>query len=195
MNELINTKMNFEHDIQHCVQILQQGGIILYPTDTVWGLGCDATNAEAVAKIYTIKQRNDSKAMIVLVAEKGEVLQYTEGIDLSLFDYLEGIKSPTTVIYKKGIGFAENLTAADGSIAIRICNDEFCKTLIKQFGKPIVSSSANISDHLAPKNFKEINAYIKSAVDYIVKFRQEDETSYQPSAIIKWKNGKIERIR
>lgn len=186
---------DFESDIKKCVEALNNGDVILYPTDTVWGLGCDATDEEAVAKIYAIKKRNDSKALIVLAATERDVMQFTAAVDLSLFDFLEEAEKPTTVIYEHGIGFAENLLAEDGSIAIRIANDEFCRALIKRFGKPIVSTSANISGEPTPASFSQINEEIKSSVDYIVKHKQDDETPATPSAIIKWENGDVVFIR
>ncbi|HEX7755501.1 MAG TPA: L-threonylcarbamoyladenylate synthase [Niabella sp.] len=186
---------DFEEDLKAAVETVRKGGILLYPTDTVWGLGCDATNAAAVAKIYALKKRSDSKALIVLAATEREVMQYTAAVDLSLFDYLETTVRPTTVIYEHGIGFAENLTAEDGSIAIRICNEDFCRSLIKRVGKPIVSTSANISGEPTPSGFSAIPASIKSQVDYIVQYRQEDTTPHQPSSIIRWKDGKVEVIR
>lgn len=186
---------DFEQDLKDCVEIVRRGGIILYPTDTLWGLGCDATNAEAVEKIYAIKKRADSKALIVLAATERDIMQYTAAVDLSLFDYLETTGRPTTVIYEHGIGFAENLTAEDGSIAIRLCKDEFCRSLIKRFGKPIVSTSANISGEPAPAGFAAISAAIKNQADHIVQYRQDDETRHQPSSIIRWKDGQAEVIR
>ncbi|MGJ7031937.1 L-threonylcarbamoyladenylate synthase [Niabella hirudinis] len=185
----------FEQDIKQCVSVLEQGGVILYPTDTVWGLGCDATNAEAVAKIYAIKKRSDSKAMIVLVTGERDVMQYTAAVDLSLFDYLGTTERPTTVIYEHGIGFAENLTAEDGSIAIRICGDEFCRALIKRFGKPIVSTSANVSGEATPAHFNAISDTIKKQADFVAAHRRDDQTPHQPSSIIRWKDGKIAVIR
>ena len=187
--------MGFENDIEQCLQVLQQGGIILYPTDTVWGIGCDATNEEAVKKIYAIKNRHDEKAMIVLVAEEREVLQYTASPDLSVFDYLQQTQKPTTVIYDGAIGLAENLTGKDGSIAIRICNEPFCRHLIKRFRKPIVSTSSNISGQLTAKIFADIAEEIKKQVDYIVQYRQEDMTIASPSSVIKWENGNVTIIR
>ncbi len=174
---------------------MNQGGTILYPTDTVWGLGCDATRADAVEKVYRLKERADSKALIVLVAGEREIMKYTAEADLSLFDYLKSAQKPTTVIYDQGIGFAENLTAQDGSIAIRICRDEFCRSLLKRFGKPIVSTSANISGAPTPVNFKSVSNQIRSGVDYVVSYRQDDETSHQSSSIIRWKNGEAIIIR
>ncbi|MFT4092093.1 MAG: L-threonylcarbamoyladenylate synthase [Niabella sp.] len=187
--------MQFEEDIKKAVEVLNAGGTILYPTDTVWGIGCDATNAAAVKKIYDLKKRDDSKALIVLVATEKEIMQYTAAVDLSLFDYLDTVPKPTTVIYEHGLGFAENLTAADGSIAIRICNDDFCKALIKRFGKPVVSTSANISGAPAAPDFLSVSRPIKEGVDYVVKYRQDDRTPAQPSAIIKWKGGEVIVLR
>lgn len=186
---------DFENDIKKCVDVLNNKGVILYPTDTVWGLGCDATDEEAVAKIYSIKQRSDSKALIVLAATERDVMQHTAAVDLSLFDYLNETTRPTTVIYEHGIGFADNLLAEDGSIAIRMAKDTFCKALIKRFGKPIVSTSANISGEPTPQNFSQISNDIKKSVDYIVSYRQDDETPATPSSIIKWENGDVVFIR
>ena len=187
--------ISFEDDIEKCLLVLQQGGIILYPTDTVWGIGCDATNEEAVKKIYAIKNRQDEKAMIVLVAEEREVLQYTASPDLSVFDYLQQTQKLTTVIYDGAIGLADNLIGKDGSIAIRICNETFCRHLIKRFRKPIVSTSANISGQPAAKIFTDISDEIKKQVDYIVQYRQDDKTISSPSSVIKWDNGTVTIIR
>jgi len=182
-------------DIENCLKTLTNGGMILYPTDTVWGIGCDATNADAVEKIYKLKKRSDEKAMIVLVAEERDILQHVAAPDLSLFDWLETRSKPTTVVYEGALGLADNLTGKDGSIAIRICKDEFCRKLLKRFRKPVVSTSANISGIPAPGNFKEISEEIKKGVDYIVKHRQEDESPAQPSAVIKWENGNVIILR
>jgi L-threonylcarbamoyladenylate synthase len=187
--------MFFLNDIEASIKVLQKGGLILYPTDTIWGIGCDATNEKAVEKIYALKKRQDEKAMIVLVADERDVLQYTASPDLSVFDYLQQTKKPTTVIYDGAIGLAENLTGKDGSIAIRICNEPFCKHLIKRFRKPIVSTSANISGQPAAKIFADIADEIKTQVDYIVKYQQEDKTIAEPSSVIKWDNGSITVIR
>lgn len=187
--------MDFETDIEQCLKTLKDGGLILYPTDTVWGIGCDATNAAAVEKIYALKKRPDEKAMIVLVAEEKDILKHVAAPDLQVFDYLQQKKKPTTVIYEGAIGFADNLVASDGSIAIRICNDTFCKHLIKRFRKPIVSTSANISGQPSARIFTEISDEIKTAVDYIVSYRQDDEKIAEPSSLIKWSNGKIEILR
>jgi L-threonylcarbamoyladenylate synthase len=187
--------MNFENDIDQCLRVLKAGGLILYPTDTVWGIGCDATNAVAVEKIYQLKQRSDNKAMIILVADERQVLQHVAAPDLQVFDYLQEIKNPTTVIYQGAIGLADNLVANDGSIAIRICNDEFCKHLVKRFRMPIVSTSANISGQPAAKLFTDIADEIKKGVDYVVKHRQDDKTLSAPSSLIKWENGHVAILR
>lgn len=186
---------DFTHDIEQCLPILHSGGIILYPTDTIWGLGCDATNEAAVEKIIALKQRPKNKQFVVLVASEREVLQYVAAPDLSVFDYLQQAEKPTTVIYDNALGLAENLLAADGSVAIRICNDEFCRHLIKRFRKPIVSTSANISGEASPALFMEISNVIKDGVDYVVNWRQDDELRAEPSSIIKWKDGEIVKLR
>ena len=186
---------NFEKDIEECLKVLHSGGLILYPTDTVWGIGCDATNEAAVEKIYALKQRPDNKAMIVLLADERDVLKYVAAPDLQVFDYLEKATKPTTVIYKGAIGFADNLVGADGSIAIRICKDDFCKHLLKRIRKPLVSTSANISSQPTAKIYREINQEIKDGVDYIVNYRQDDERIVPPSSVIKWSNGKVEVLR
>lgn len=187
--------MSFERDVEKCLETLRSGGLILYPTDTIWGIGCDATNEEAVEKVYQLKKRNDEKALIVLVADERDVMQHVAAPDLSLFDYLTTTGKPTTVIYEGAIGFADNLVGNDGSIAIRICHDEFCRHLLKRFRKPIVSTSANISGMPSPQNFKDIAEEIKNGVDYIAQYRQNDEAPGQPSSLIKWENGKITVLR
>jgi L-threonylcarbamoyladenylate synthase len=187
--------VEFEKDIEQCLKVLKEGGLILYPTDTVWGIGCDATNEQAVQKVYALKKRLDEKAMIVLVADESDVLKYTAAPDLAVFDYLQQTIKPTTVIYDGAIGLANNLVGKDGSIAIRICGEPFCRHLIKRFRKPIVSTSANISGQPAAKTFTEISNEIKAGVDYIVCCKQGDTTISQPSSVIKWNNGKVEILR
>lgn len=187
--------IDFSNDIEKCLSVLYNGGIILYPTDTIWGIGCDATNENAVEKISALKKRPAQKSFVVLVASEREVLQYTAAPDLMVFDHLQTTHKPTTVIYEHALGIAENVLADDGSVAIRICNDEFCKHLIKRFRKPIVSTSANISGENTASIFSEINSIIKSNVDYVVQWRQDDITRAAPSSVIKWMNGKIIVIR
>lgn len=186
---------DFEQDIINALEQLKKGGTILYPTDTIWGIGCDATNNEAVNKIIQLKQRPQLKSFVVLVASEKDVLQYTASPDLAVFDYLQTVQKPTTVIYEHALGLAENVCNADGSVAIRICSDEFCRYLIKRFRKPIVSTSANVSGELSPGNFLQISPVIKKGVDYIVQYRQDDNAEHAASSLIRWKKNKVEIIR
>ena len=185
----------FYNDVEKALEVLHNGGIILYPTDTIWGIGCDATNALAAEKIIELKNRPVQKSFVVLVADEKDILQYTASPDLAVFDYLETLTKPATVIYQHALGLAENILAADGSVAIRICKDEFCKHLIKRFRKPIVSTSANTSGNISPANFSQIEERIKESVDYIVQYRQDELTASIPSSIIKWERGKAVLIR
>ena len=188
--------VDFTDDIEQCLVVLKKGGIILYPTDTVWGIGCDGSVEKAVEKISRLKKRNDEKSMIVLVADEREVLEHVATADFRLFDHLKHVTKPTTVIYEGAIGFANNLVAKDGSIGIRICREKFCKNLLKRFRKPIVSTSANISGSPAPAIFEQVSEEIKQGVDYIVKYRQEDESIASPSSVIRWnKDGSITVLR
>ncbi|WP_232373055.1 L-threonylcarbamoyladenylate synthase [Pinibacter aurantiacus] len=179
---------NFDDDIEKCLDVLRSGGTILYPTDTVWGLGCDATDPVAVDKIFEVKQRPASSSMIILLADERDILKYVAGIDLQVFDYLASVTKPTTVIYPGAIGLADNVINKDGSIGIRLVKDEFCKHLIKRFRKPIVSTSANISGQPTPAKFADIDERIKNNVDYVVKYRQHETAEAAASAIVKW-NG------
>jgi L-threonylcarbamoyladenylate synthase len=188
--------MPFKDDIIKSIEVLKTGGLLLYPTDTVWGIGCDATNAEAVAKIYALKKRADNKSMIVLIADEKEIPLYVAQPDPKIYDYIKGINKPTTVIYEVAKGLAKNLINTDGSIAIRIVKDDFCRKLIHHFGKPIVSTSANISGYPPARVFSDIDIEIKNGVDYIVQHRQDDLTENEPSAIIKWEaDGSLTIIR
>ncbi len=187
--------MEFEKDIMNCLEALKNGGLILYPTDTIWGIGCDAINENAVQKIYALKKRPDEKSMIVLVTDEKELLRYIAQPDPGVFNYLKETEKPTTVIYQGARDLADNLINKDGSIAIRICKDPFCKHLIKRFQKPIVSTSANISGALSPKNFSDISEEIRTNVDYIVQYRQDDKTGAEPSTLIKWEKGKAVILR
>ena len=184
-----------EKDLHHCLAVLQAGGLILYPSDTIWGIGCDATNESAVKKIFELKQRPDSKALIVLVAEPKDILRYTSQPDLSVLDHLKTKQKPTTVIYEGAIGFAPNLVAPDGSVAIRITADPFCRHLIKRFRKPLVSTSANVSGEQPPAFFLAIDGKIKNGVGYIVQYRQQETEPARPSSVIKWVNGREVIIR
>ena len=188
--------MDFSVDLENCLKVLHEGGLILYPTDTVWGIGCDATNAAAVAKIFALKKREESKSMIVLLADERELLRYVAHVDLAVFDYLDTVKKPTTVIYDGAIGLADNLVASDGSIGIRIVKEDFCRHLIKRFRKPIVSTSANVAGEKTPAVFGEVGDVIKAGVDYVVGYRQVDTIVKEASAVVRWdeKNG-VEVLR
>lgn len=190
------TMLPFQHDIDACLETLDTGGLILYPTDTIWGIGCDATNEMGVEKIYRLKQRPDHKPMVVLMADEREILQYVTQPDLQVFDYIKGVSKPITVVYEGGVGLADQLLADDRSVAIRITSDSFCKHLIKRFKKPIVSTSANLSGYPAPRSFQDIDPLIKEGVDYLVRYRQSDDNYYKPSSVVRWdKNGELIIIR
>lgn len=176
---------DFNTDVEACLEVLRQGGIILYPTDTIWGIGCDATNSEAVEKVKSLKQRPDSKGMIVLVADYRDILEYVADPDPGVRDYLGTVAKPTTVIYRNAVGLADNVVAPDGSVGIRVVEETFCKHLIKRLRVPLVSTSANFSDMPAPNSYREISPDIIKGVDYVVKYRQEEDTEAMPSAVVK----------
>ena len=186
----------FNTDIEACLRVLESGGLILYPTDTIWGIGCDATNEAAVEKIFALKKRIETKALIVLIADERSLLQYVASPHIEVFDYIQGVSKPTTIIYENAIGLAGNLLAEDGSVGIRICADEFCKHLIKRFRKPIVSTSANVSGFPPPKVFSDIDIAVKQGVDYMVHYRQDDIIPLEPSAVVKCnKDGSFTILR
>jgi|HubBroStandDraft_1064217.scaffolds.fasta_scaffold312630_1 L-threonylcarbamoyladenylate synthase len=175
---------DFQTDIRACITTLKNGGLILYPTDTVWGIGCDATNVNSIKKVFELKKRPDAKNMIVLVAEERDILHYISAPNIYALNYSKTVQKPTTIVYQDPVGLADNLVGSNRSIAIRIVRDTFCKQLIKQYGKPIVSTSANTSGGATPKNFDEISDQIKRGVDYAVHYRRSDMTPHEPSAII-----------
>lgn len=188
--------MNFEQDIDLSLQHLQKGHTILYPTDTVWGIGCDACDENAVEKIFKIKQRNEQKALIVLVSNIEMLLSYIEmtdeqGIHSLLKKYSD---KPTTIIFQKSKNLASNVSA-NTSVAIRISHEKFTQELITKFGKPIISTSANISGEATAAIFSAIDNHIKNQVDYIVSYRQDDNTRSNPSRIISFENNSIKIIR
>lgn len=174
-----------KEDIRRAVEVMNKGGIILYPTDTIWGLGCDATNADAVRRIYDIKQRTDAKALISLVDSETKVQFYVKEVPEVAWDVMELSERPMTVVFDGGRNLAPNLLAEDGSVAIRITKEAFSKELCMRMKRAIVSTSANISGQPAPRCFSEISEEIKAAVDYICTSRQDEPPTQTASSIIK----------
>ena len=184
-----------KEEVRKACEILKKGGIILYPTDTIWGIGCDATNEEAVQRVYELKHREDSKAMLVLLDDVGKLASYVEVPDVA-YDLLEVNDKPMTIIYPGAKNLAKNLIAQDRTIGIRITSEAFTKTLLYRFRKPIVSTSANISGEPSPRCFAEISDAVKTVVDYVVDFRQEETANPAPSSIVKLGlGGEIQIIR
>lgn len=174
-----------EDDIKKCIEVLNEGGLILYPTDTIWGVGCDATNADAVKKVYELKRREDNKAMLVLLGGDNVLDRYVRDVPEVAYDLIDAAVSPLTVIYDNGYNLAPNLLGENKSIGIRITKEQFSQTLCRRFRRPIVSTSANVSREPSALTFSEISDVIKNGVDYIVKFRQDDKTPHKASSIIK----------
>jgi len=180
-----------QEEIKKIVEVLRAGGVILYPTDTVWGLGCDATNEKAVKRIFDIKKRADAKAMLVLIDNPAKLQSYVEEVPDMAWDLIELSEKPLTIIYPLAKNLAKNLIAPDKTIGIRVTKETFSRNLCAQFRNPIVSTSANISGSTTPANFTQVTEEIKSAVDYIVKFRQDDLSTPKPSSIIKLGQGNL----
>ena len=188
--------MTQKEDIKNAIDAMKKGGVILYPTDTVWGLGCDATNAEAVAKIYKIKQRDDSKALICLADSVDRVQRYVRDVPSVAWALMELSDKPTTVILDGAVNLAPNLIAEDGSIGLRVTNEPFSKELCYRFQKAIVSTSANISGETAAQNYCDISPEILEAVDYVCWTRRQEHKPHKPSSIIKLtKDGRVTIIR
>lgn len=180
-------------EIQQTIAVLNKGGLILYPTDTVWGIGCDATNEAAVKKVYELKRRADNKALICLVSDTRMLQRYVYEIPEAAYDIIELSSKPTTIIYDRPMNLATNLVADDNTIAIRVASDEFCQKLIRKFKRPLVSTSANISGNPTPKSFAEISSEILKGVDYVVNLQLEKKNT-QPSSIIKIGNDAVVKI-
>ena len=185
-----------QEDIKKACEVLKKGGIILYPTDTVWGIGCDATCEEAVKRIYDLKQRDDSKSMLVLLDNPAKLQTYVKEVPDIAWDLIDLSDKPLTIIYDGAKNLATNLVAPDGSIGIRITAEMFSMELCRQFRKPIVSTSANISGEPSPSSFGQISQAIRDGVDYIVSYRQKEQAKAKPSGIVKLgKDGSIVIIR
>ncbi len=193
MQENMNGQL--KEEIGRTLEVLKKGGVILYPTDTIWGLGCDATNAEAVRRIYEIKRRPDRKSMLVLLEDAGKIASYADVPGIAL-DLIEVADKPTTIIYPNARRLAPDLLAEDKTIGIRITREEFTRSLLARFNRPLVSTSANISGEPSPRFFDEISSTICQAVDYIVDYRRNDHRPSSPSSIIKLgMRGEVEIIR
>jgi len=183
-------------EIQIAAEVILSGGSILYPTDTIWGIGCDATRQESVQSIYQIKQRADNKSMLVLVSGIAMLEEFVERIPAQALEIIEKAEKPSTIIYPGARKLASNLLGPDGSIGIRVTTDPFCKKLIDEIGLPIVSTSANISGESAPSSFHEINKSLMTYVDYVVNWRRDEKAPSSPSAILKLEaDGTITTLR
>jgi L-threonylcarbamoyladenylate synthase len=183
-------------EIVNSIHVMTKGGIILYPTDTVWGIGCDATNQGAVKRIYKLKKRAEVKSMIILVCDIDMLKDYVKNIPETAFDLIQSFEKPTTVIYPEAKNIAKNLIGPEGSIAIRIVKDDFCRQMITLFGKPVVSTSANFSGEPTPLTFGKIDRNILKSVDYIVKIEHDKIKQVKSSTIIRLTNdGCYEVVR
>ncbi len=190
--------MTQQEDIKNAVECMRKGGVILYPTDTVWGIGCDATNAEAVAKVYKIKQREDSKALICLVDSADRMARYFRNVPQVAWDFIDAAMpvKPTTVILDDATNVAENLVAEDGSLAMRVTFETFSKELCYRFQKPVVSTSANVSGEPAAQNYRDIDPKLLEMVDYVCWSRRQEHKPHNPSSIVKLsKDGEVKVIR
>jgi L-threonylcarbamoyladenylate synthase len=189
--------MIYSEDIKQTLEYLRQGGVILYPTDTIWGLGCDATDEKSVDKIFTIKNRPQNKSMIILVDSVGMLQRYTTDVPEVAFELIEVTDGPLTLVLPARAGaIAPSVVSPDGYVGIRVCGDAFCATMIGRFGKPVVSTSANTSGKPSPALFSEVEEEIIARVDYTVKYRQDDTERSKPSPVIKiFPNGTIEILR
>ena len=189
-------KMTQEQDIKNAIEVMRKGGVILYPTDTVWGIGCDATNAEAVKRVYEIKQRDDSKALICLVDSDARLQRYVRNVPDVAWQLIDCVDKPTTLILDGAVNLAPNLIAEDGSIGMRITKEAFSHELCFRFQKAIVSTSANISGEPAAQNYRDIDPRILEQVDYVCWTRRQEHQPHQPSSIIKLSaDGQVVIIR
>lgn len=187
-------RSDYGDDIRNALKVLRSGGTILYPTDTIWGLGCDATNADAVKRIYTIKQRVDLKSLIILVNSVAMLTRYVDSPPEVALEMAELTVSPLTIVYDRGRSLAQGVTAEDGSVGVRICDDPFCDDLINALRKPIISTSANLSGAAAPSFFDDISEEIKAAVDYVCLWKQDDRSRSQASSVIRVSGNGIVKI-
>ena len=186
----------FDHEIEQSVRTLRNGGTLIYPTDTIWGIGCDATNAAAVGKIYLLKQRTENKSLIILLDDAEKIRHYIREVPAIAWDLLDKVDRPLTIIYPSAMNLAANVIADDGTVAIRVVKNDFCIRLIREFGKPIVSTSANISGTSPPLTYRNIAREILSGADYVVSETLDELHDLKPSQIIKLEvNGEFRIIR
>jgi L-threonylcarbamoyladenylate synthase len=185
-----------EAELKKALAVLKKGGIILYPTDTVWGIGCDATNDAAIERIKDLKKRSANKSFIILLDDEGKLIRYVKEVPEQAFTLIEFAERPLTIIYDQGVNVSRNAIAADGSVAIRVTHDKFCKQLIYRLQKPLISTSANISGSESPATFSDIDAEVLNGVDYVINLRQNEKAKEKPSTILKLEsNGRIRFIR
>lgn len=186
--------VDFEADLVKCLGVLEAGGVILFPTETGWSLGCDATNEEAVQKLHQAAQLAEGNTVIVLMTDERDVLQYVAAADLAVFDFLESQKKPTAVVFEHGINLADNVLYTDGSVTIRLVRDPFCRALIKRFHKPIASTSAIRTANTSLQRFSSVAESARHQAGYIVQWQQQEEIAAQPAQTIRWNNGEAEII-
>lgn len=186
--------MAMNDDLKKACEVMAAGGLILYPTDTIWGIGCDATNEEAVRRVYGLKRRSDHKAMLVLLDSEAKLNGYVSNVPDIAWDLIEVADKPLTIIYSNAKNLAPSLVGEDGSVGIRITREAFSRQLCERFRKPVVSTSANISGEPSPASFSEISEEVKKGVDYIVEYRQDDQTKAKPSSIIKLGDGGLVQV-
>lgn len=186
--------MAMNDDLKKACEVMAAGGLILYPTDTIWGIGCDATNEEAIRRVYELKRRSDHKAMLVLLDSEAKLNGYVSNVPDIAWDLIEVADNPLTIIYSDAKNLAPSLVGEDGSVGIRITREAFSRQLCERFRKPVVSTSANISGEPSPASFSEISEEVKKGVDYIVEYRQDDQTKAKPSSIIKLGDGGLVQV-
>jgi len=194
LNEIMTTKFPVSDELKEAVRVLRAGGVILYPTDTVWGIGCDATNHKSVERVFEIKRRPSSKSMIVLLDNMGKIPNYVEEMPDVAWDLVKYATEPLTVIYQKGKNLAPNVVGEDGSVAIRITREEVSRSLCRMLCRPLISTSANMSGQPSAATFGQISEEIKAAVDYIVPLRQNEHNMPPPSRIVKLYNDGVFKV-
>lgn len=184
----------FHNDIKRCLEVLGKGGLIIYPTDTVWGIGCDATNSEVVRKVFDLKRRNDSKALITLVDSVAALERVVADVPEVAYQLIEVAVEPMTIVYDKAVGVAPEVIAPDGSIGVRVTSERFSSELCRRFRRPIVSTSINVSGEPSPRSFQEINPEFFTAVDYVCEWGRELAWASKPSTVIKLSSGGVIKI-